>query len=168
MSEKKIPLIWQIGIGFILGIVAGAVLGEKVQIVEPVGSIFLTLLKMLIVPLVFSSLVVGAASIGDPRDLGRIGIKTIFFYLATTAVAIIIGLLLGNFLQPGVGLAIGEGAAFKAPEAPSIKNVIMGLFPANPLKAAVDGNMLDYRLRALPGRLRRPGRRKGQTVHQLL
>ncbi|NLD95875.1 MAG: cation:dicarboxylase symporter family transporter, partial [Synergistaceae bacterium] len=67
LSEKKIPLIWQIGIGFILGIVAGAVLGEKVQIVEPVGSIFLTLLKMLIVPLVFSSLVVGAASIGDPR-----------------------------------------------------------------------------------------------------
>jgi len=149
LSEKKIPLIWQIGIGFILGIVAGAVLGEKVQIVEPVGSIFLTLLKMLIVPLVFSSLVVGAASIGDPRDLGRIGIKTIFFYLATTAVAIIIGLLLGNFLQPGVGLAIGEGAAFKAPEAPSIKNVIMGLFPANPLKAAVDGNMLQIIVFAL-------------------
>ena len=149
LSEKKIPLIWQIGIGFILGIVAGAVLGEKVQIVEPVGSIFLTLLKMLIVPLVFSSLVVGAASIGDPRDLGRIGIKTIAFYLVTTAVAITIGLLLGNFLQPGVGLAIGEGAAFKAPEAPSIKNVIMGLFPANPLNAAVDGNMLQIIVFAL-------------------
>ena len=149
MSEKKIPLIWQIGIGFILGIVAGAVLGEKVQVVEPVGNIFLTLLKMLIVPLVFSSLVVGAASIGDPRDLGRIGIKTIAFYLVTTAVAITIGLLLGNFLQPGVGMAIGEGAAFSAPEAPSIKNVIMGLFPANPLKAAVDGNMLQIIVFAL-------------------
>lgn len=149
MSEKKIPLIWQIGIGFILGIVAGAVLGEKVQVVEPVGNIFLTLLKMLIVPLVFSSLVVGAASIGDPRDLGRIGIKTIAFYLVTTAVAITIGLLLGNFLQPGVGMAIGEGAAFTAPEAPSIKNVIMGLFPANPLKAAVDGNMLQIIVFAL-------------------
>lgn len=149
MSEKKIPLIWQIGIGFILGIVAGAVLGEKVQIVEPVGNIFLTLLKMIIVPLVFSSLVVGAASIGDPRDLGRIGLKTIAFYLVTTAVAITIGLLLGNFLQPGVGMAIGEGAAFKAPEAPSIKNVIMGLFPANPLKATVDGNMLQIIVFAL-------------------
>ncbi len=149
MSEKKIPLIWQIGIGFILGIVAGAVLGEKVQIVEPVGNIFLTLLKMIIVPLVFSSLVVGAASIGDPRDLGRIGLKTIAFYLVTTAVAITIGLLLGNFLQPGVGMAIGEGAAFSAPEAPSIKNVIMGLFPANPLKAAVDGNMLQIIVFAL-------------------
>ena len=149
LSEKKIPLIWQIGIGFILGIVAGAVFGEKVQIIDPIGKIFLTLLKMLIVPLVFSSLVVGAASIGDPRDLGRIGIKTIFFYLATTAVAITIGLLLGNFLQPGVGMAIGEGVAFKAPEAPSIKNVIMGIFPANPLKAAVDGNMLQIIVFAL-------------------
>ena len=149
MSEKKIPLIWQIGIGFILGIVAGAVLGEKVQIIDPIGKIFLTLLKMLIVPLVFSSLVVGAASIGDPRDLGRIGIKTITFYLLTTAVAITIGLLLGNFLQPGVGMAIGEGVVFKAPEAPSIKNVIMGIFPANPLKATVDGSMLQIIVFAL-------------------
>ena len=159
MSEKKIPLIWQIGIGFILGIVAGAVLGEKVQIVEPVGSIFLTLLKMLIVPLVFSSLVVGAASIGDPRDLGRIGIKTIAFYLVTTAVAITIGLLLGNFLQPGVGLAIGEGAAFKAPEAPSIKakdvtppkliDTLMNLIPLNPVEAMAKGNMLQIIVFAL-------------------
>ena len=149
MSEKKIPLIWQIGIGFILGIVAGAVLGEKVQVVEPVGSLFLTLLKMLIVPLVFSSLVVGAASIGDPRDLGRIGAKTLFFYLATTAVAIVIGLILGNLLQPGVGLKIGEGAAFTAPEAPNIKKVILDLFPANPLKAAVEGHMLQIIVFAL-------------------
>jgi len=149
LSEKKIPLIWQIGIGFILGIAAGVMFGEKVQIVEPVGSLFLTLLKMLIVPLVFSSLVVGAASIGDPRDLGRIGAKTLFFYLATTAVAIVIGLILGNLLQPGVGLKIGEGAAFTAPEAPNIKKVILDLFPANPLKAAVEGHMLQIIVFAL-------------------
>lgn len=149
MSEKKIPLIWQIGIGFVLGIAAGVMFGEKVQIVEPVGSLFLTLLKMLIVPLVFSSLVVGAASIGDPRDLGRIGAKTLFFYLATTAVAIVIGLILGNLLQPGVGLKIGEGAAFTAPEAPNIKKVILDLFPANPLKAAVEGHMLQIIVFAL-------------------
>ncbi len=149
MSAKKVPLIWQIGIGFILGIVAGAVIGEQVQIIEPVGRIFIVLLQMLIVPLVFSSLVVGAASIGDPRDLGRIGIKTVAFYLATTAIAITIGLLLGNFLQPGAGMAIGEGAAFKAPEAPNIRNVIIGLFPSNALRAAVEGNMLQIIVFAL-------------------
>lgn len=150
MSEKKIPLIWQIGIGFVLGIAAGAMLGEKIQWVEPVGRIFIVLLQMLIVPLVFSSLVVGAASIGDPRDLGRIGIKTVVFYLLTTAVAITIGLLLGNFLQPGVGMAIGEGAAeFKAPAAPDIKSVILGLFPSNALRAAVEGNMLQIIVFAL-------------------
>ncbi|MFA7621857.1 MAG: dicarboxylate/amino acid:cation symporter [Aminobacteriaceae bacterium] len=150
MSEKKkIPLIWQIGIGFALGIVAGAVLGDKVQYVEPVGSAFLKLLKMLIVPLVFSSLVVGAASIGDPRDLGRIGFKTLFLYLATTAVAIVIGLVLGNLLQPGVGLAIGEGLQFEAKEAPSIKSVLLNLFPDNALKATVDGQMLQIIVFAL-------------------
>lgn len=105
---------------------------------------------MLIVPLVFSSLVVGAASIGDPRDLGRIGVKTLVLYLATTAVAIVIGLVLGNFLQPGVGLALSEGAAaFKAPEAPSIKKVILDLFPSNPIKAAADGVMLQIIIFAL-------------------
>jgi len=150
LSEKKIPLIWQIGIGFVLGIAAGAMLGEKIQWVEPVGRIFIVLLQMLIVPLVFSSLVVGAASIGDPRDLGRIGIKTVVLYLLTTAIAITIGLLLGNVLQPGVGMAIGGGAAeFKAPAAPDIKSVILGLFPSNALRAAVEGNMLQIIVFAL-------------------
>lgn len=150
LSGKRVPLIWQIGIGFILGIVAGLIGGDKVKIVEPIGQIFLTLLKMLIVPLVFSSLVVGAASIGDPRDLGRIGIKTIGLYLVTTAVAIVIGLALGNIMQPGVGLTLSEGAtAFKAPEAPDIKSVILGLFPSNPIKAAADGVMLQIIVFAL-------------------
>ncbi|MGI6784095.1 MAG: dicarboxylate/amino acid:cation symporter [Aminivibrio sp.] len=150
LANKKIPLIWQIGIGFVLGIAAGVVFGDKVQYVDPIGQVFLALLKMLIVPLVFSSLVVGAASIGDPRDLGRIGVKTLVLYLATTAVAIVIGLVLGNFLQPGVGLALSEGAAaFKAPEAPSIKKVILDLFPSNPIKAAADGVMLQIIIFAL-------------------
>lgn len=150
VSNKKIPLIWRIAIGFVLGVVAGIVAGDKVQYVEPIGQIFLELLKMLIVPLVFSSLVVGAASIGDPRDLGRIGVKTIILYLGTTAVAIVIGLALGNLMQPGVGLPLGEGAvAFTAPEAPSIGKVILGLFPSNPIKAAADGVMLQIIIFAL-------------------
>jgi Na+/H+-dicarboxylate symporter len=150
LADKKIPLIWQIAIGFALGVAAGVFFGDKVRYVEPVGQVFLALLKMLIVPLVFSSLVVGAASIGDPRDLGRIGIKTLILYLGTTAVAIVIGLVLGNIIEPGVGLTLSEGAAaFKAPEAPSIKKVLIDLFPANPIKAAADGVMLQIIIFAL-------------------
>jgi len=150
VSGKKVPLIWQIGIGFVLGIAAGILFGDKVKYVEPIGQVFLALLKMLIVPLVFSSLVVGAASIGDPRDLGRIGIKTIVLYLVTTAVAIVIGLVLGNLIQPGVGLTLSQGAtAFKAPEAPNIMKVILDLFPSNPIKAAADGVMLQIIVFAL-------------------
>ena len=150
MEEKKgIPLIWQIAIGFVLGIAAGAMVGPSIKIVEPIGKLFITLLKMLIVPLVFSSLVVGTASIGDPRSLGRIGGKTIFLYLATTAIAIVIGLVLGNFIQPGVGMALTDVAKAQPKAAPAIVDVLLDLFPGNPLKAVVDGNMLQLIVFAL-------------------
>ena len=110
-------LLWKIGIGFVLGIVFGFVVGPMVPdspvlkdwvmpALNVVGKIFITLLKMLIVPLVFASLVAGSASVGDPKKLGRIGVKTLVLYLLTTAVAIGIGLALGNVIQPGVGINI--------------------------------------------------------------
>lgn len=151
MVEKKgMPLIWKIAIGFVLGILAGLFLGPKVAIVAPVGKIFIMLLKMLIVPLVFSSLVVGTASIGDPKSLGRIGIKTILLYLATTAVAITIGLALGNLLAPGAGMDLGADlSGFKAPTPPKMIDVLYGLFPTNPVKAFADGSMLQIIVFAL-------------------
>lgn len=93
MQEKKeMPLIWKIAIGFVIGIVLGFIIGPMAEssafvkdILLPgldlIGKIFLNLLKMLIVPLVFSSIIVGAASIGDPKVLGRIGVKTIALYM---------------------------------------------------------------------------------------
>jgi len=152
MSEdrKKIPLIWKIAIGFVLGIIAGAVFKERAQVLAPIGKIFITLLKMLIVPLVFSSLVVGTASLGDPRKLGRIGAKTIGLYLATTAVAIVIGLLLGNILQPGSGMALSvDTSGFKAPVPPSTVDVLMGIFPDNIARSLTEANMLQIIVFAL-------------------
>ncbi len=152
MSEdrKKVPLIWKIAIGFVLGIVAGAVLKDKAQVLAPIGKIFITLLKMLIVPLVFSSLVVGTASLGDPRKLGRIGAKTIALYLVTTAVAIVIGLVLGNVLQPGSGMALSvDTSGFKAPVPPSIIDVLLGIFPDNIAKSLTEANMLQIIVFAL-------------------
>lgn len=141
-TRKKIPLIWKITIGFVLGIVAGVMIGPKVAIVEPIGKIFITLLKMLIVPLVFSSLVVGVSSIGDPKTLGRIGIKTILLYLGTTAVAIVIGLSMGHFFHPGAGMNIENVTAVSGKTAPTLAQVIVGMFPSNPIQALAQGHML--------------------------
>ncbi len=152
MSEqrKKFPLIWKIALGFVLGIAAGAVFKEQSQMLAPIGKIFITLLKMLIVPLVFSSLVVGTASLGDPRKLGRIGAKTIGLYLVTTAVAIVIGLFLGNILQPGSGMALSvDTSGFKAPVPPSTLDVLLGIFPDNIAKSLVESNMLQIIVFAL-------------------
>ncbi|MCD7876245.1 MAG: dicarboxylate/amino acid:cation symporter [Cloacibacillus porcorum] len=158
-EKKKLSLIAKIGVGFIIGLILGFIIGPMapnspfiadivIPLLQLVGNIFLALLKMLIVPLVFSSLIMGASSIGDPKVLGRIGVKTVAFYLGTTVVAIAIGLVLGNIIQPGVGMAI-EGAKAAAKEPETVFNVILNIFPANPLKALVDGVMLQVIVFAL-------------------
>nr|WP_321502632.1 dicarboxylate/amino acid:cation symporter [uncultured Dethiosulfovibrio sp.] len=148
-SKKGVPLIWRITIGFVLGIAAGAFLGPKVSIVEPIGKVFITLLKMLIVPLVFSSLVVGVSSIGEPKTLGRIGVKTILIYLMTTAIAIVIGLGMGHFFQPGSGMSIEGVEAAAGRTAPALSEVIIGMFPSNPVQALAQGHMLQIIVFAL-------------------
>lgn len=158
-SGKKMPLIWKISIGFIVGIILGFIIGPMASeskivggVVLPsldvIGKIFLAMLKMLIVPLVFSSIIMGAASIGDPKVLGRIGIKTVALYLSTTVVAIIFGLILGNIIQPGIGLDI-QGAVGEAKAGASLTEVVLNIFPSNPLQALVNGVMLQVIVFAL-------------------
>ena len=77
--------------------------------IAPVGTIFINLIKMVIVPIVFTSLVVGMTSLGDLKKLGRIGIKTIFIYLFTTAIAIMIGFIVAGIIHPGIGLEMTAG-----------------------------------------------------------
>jgi len=101
---KKIKLHTKIFIGLILGVVVGLVFGEKARILEPVGTIFLRLITMIVIPLVLVSLMLGTASLGDIRKLGRIGIKTILYFTITTMIAISIGLFLTNVVRPGYGL----------------------------------------------------------------
>lgn len=159
MKDSGVSLLWKILIGFVLGIIFGFVVGPMIQwssalkdfimpFLGAVGGIFITLLKMLIVPLVFSSIVVGAASIGDPKTLGRIGIKTLALYLVTTAVAIVIGLALGNLIQPGIGMNIA-GASAEARAAKPLADVILDIFPSNPFDSMVKANMLQIIVFAL-------------------
>lgn len=137
-------------IGLILGVLVGLIFGPQASLIKPIGDVFIRLIRMIIVPLVFSSLVVGAASVGEPKRLGRIGGKTILFYLVTTAFALIIGLFLGNIIQPGVGLDMDVGqVAMKAAETPSLADTLVQMVPKNPVVALSEGNMLQIIVFAL-------------------
>ena len=161
MAEKKrISLLWKISIGFFLGIIFGFAIGPVIPsspalsnyvmpFIDLIGKIFLRLLMMLIVPLVFSSLVAGAASVGDIHKLGRIGIKTLALYLITTAVAIVIGLACGNLFQAGTGMNIPGDLQATAREAKPFLDVILDIFPSNPIASMVNANMLQIIIFAL-------------------
>jgi proton glutamate symport protein len=143
---KKVRLTTKILFGLLAGIVVGLMLGGNpeiaVEYIKPFGDLFLRMIKMIIVPLVLSSLVVGAASMGDVGKLGRIGGKTMAYYLVTTAVAVVIGLILGNVFNPGAGLSIPVDASVQAAETPKIATTLLNIMPDNALSALVSANML--------------------------
>ncbi|MCC5806378.1 MAG: dicarboxylate/amino acid:cation symporter [Opitutales bacterium] len=109
---------------------------------EVVGQIFLAGLMVIVVPLVFVSLVCGTAALDDIRRLGRVGVKTVGFYLFTTAVAITLALSAALLVRPGTGFEQPDAGAFAPPEAPSLTQVIIDIFPRNPIEAMAEGNML--------------------------
>lgn len=106
------------------------------------GKIFIASLKMLVIPLVFVSLVCGTSSLKDMTTLGRLGGKTLAFYIGTTALAISLALIMGIFLHPGAGADLTSAASFSTAEAPSLGQVIVGMFPSNPMAAMSQGNTL--------------------------
>lgn len=121
----------------------GAVGGFFVQGLFPlVGSIFVRLLQMMVVPLVLLSLMCGTAALDDVAKLGRIGVKTLAFYMATTAIAIGIAILLALVVKPGAGFSLDYESEFQAGASPSLWEVILNIFPSNPFKAMAEGNML--------------------------
>lgn len=106
------------------------------------GQIFIASLKMLVVPLVFVSLVCGTCSLSDPKKLGRLGGKSIGLYLITTAIAITVAMTLALLVNPGEGINLPSEAAYSAKEAPTLAQVIIDMFPTNPIDAMANGNML--------------------------
>jgi len=106
------------------------------------GSIFLASLKLLVVPLVFVSLVCGTASLDDVAKLGRVGAKTLGLYLATTAIAVSLALIAASLVKPGAGFDLETDASYEAQSAPPLADVVIDLFPSNPIQAMAEGNML--------------------------
>tara|TARA_B100000405_G_scaffold263282_1_gene199506 strand:+ start:524 stop:1756 length:1233 start_codon:yes stop_codon:yes gene_type:complete len=106
------------------------------------GQIFISLLKLMVVPLVFFSLTSGVSSLDKNLSLGRIAGKTLGLYLITTAIAISIGLSIAVFLNPGNNLDLQSSTLLSIPESPNIKDIILNIIPSNPIQAMADGNML--------------------------
>ncbi|MEZ5278308.1 MAG: dicarboxylate/amino acid:cation symporter [Opitutaceae bacterium] len=140
-------------IGMVLGLVVGGSLnaigtegmvGDYLVdgLFHVVGAIFIASLKLLVVPLVFVSLICGTAALDDIRKLGRVGLKTMILYLATTAIAISLALMAGILVKPGKGFALTTDATFAAQAPPALTEVIINLFPTNPVQAMAEGNML--------------------------
>jgi len=138
---KSKPLVLRIGIAFILGSLLGLFLGESVLVLEPLGTLFIKLLKMIIIPIVFLTLVAGMRSL-TPSKLGKVGAQTVALYLITTAVAIVIGLFTANLIAPGIGLTLPLEAEIMTKEAPSLAEVFMNIVPSNPIAAFAEGNVL--------------------------
>ncbi len=152
---KKLKLHTKILIGLFVGVLVGLALGEKASVIEPVGKIFLRLITMIVVPLVFVSLMLGTASVGDIKKVGRMGAKTLAYFMVTTVIAITVGLLFANITKPGLGLNKETQAELyksyeskaqigleRLKEKPSTIDIFVNIVPPNPLQAMVEGNML--------------------------
>jgi len=156
-----LPLHWQILIAMALGILvalpfrflgllevdgaAGVALTAAYDIIVALGTLFVRLLKMMIVPLVASSIIVGVSSVGDGGSLGRMGLKTFGFYMMTSMLAIFVGLALSNVISPGSGVdptTFGDVPAQVAPEAGDLSGIFFRMIPTNPLEALAATDML--------------------------
>lgn len=151
---RKIGLAWQILIGLILGIIVGVVFYGNPNVatyLQPIGDIFLRLIKMIVIPIVVSSLIVGVANVGDVKKLGKLGGKTILYFEIITTIAIVVGLLAANVFQPGAGVNI------KSLEKTDIQSYIdttnevqhhsmvetfVNIVPKNVFESLATGNML--------------------------
>lgn len=155
--------LWQkiligLGAGILLGLVANLAgltwLQSFLRAIEPIGTIFIRLIMMIVVPLVVASLILGTASLGDIRKLGRLGGKTVLYYLCTTAVAVVIGLGLSNIVRPGsridpasrdqLSAAFAEQAetATAGAAAPTMRDMLERMVPTNVVNAAAQGDLL--------------------------
>ncbi|SKA72883.1 Sodium:dicarboxylate symporter family protein [Enterovibrio nigricans DSM 22720] len=160
-EAKKMSLTTRVLVGMVLGIVTGFAIrllfGEEGFVNEYIvnglfdvgGQIFVASLKMLVVPLVFVSLVCGTSSLKDIATLGRLGSKTLMFYLGTTALAITLAMSLALLFGPGKGADLSAASTFTATEAPTLGEVIVDMFPTNPISSMAEGNTLQIIIFAL-------------------
>lgn len=148
------PLAVQIGIGLLLGVVAGSLLYGNAafqDVLKPVGDIFIRLIKMIVVPIVFSTLVVGVSSLGDVKRVGRLGVKTLIYFEIVTTLAILFGVAIANLTQPGAGVAVAAlsksdiskyAATAQGISQHPFADLLTSVVPANVVDSLARGDML--------------------------
>lgn len=160
MKKAKLSLAWQIVIGLVLGVAVGALLNhfsaEKAwwigNVLQPAGDIFIRLIKMIVVPIVITSLIVGIAGVGDAKKLGSIGLKTILYFEVVTTIAIVVGLVLANLFHPGAGIDMStlgtvdiskyQATAAEVQHEHAFIETLLNLIPSNIFAALMRGEML--------------------------
>ena len=144
-KSASMGLAMQMLIGLVLGVIVGMFLDSQfaTTYVKPFGDLFIRLIRMVVVPLVFATLVAGAAGISDVSKLGRVAIKTLVIFMVTSAIAVIFGLLIANIIDPGIGLTLStEGLKAAQVKAPSFVQTLLDIVPINPMEAFAKGSIL--------------------------
>lgn len=126
----------------VLGVVVGLVLGEAAEMLKWIGDLFIRLIRMVVTPLVFFSIVSGVAAMGDPRRLGAIGGRTILLYVCTTSIAVVVGMALGALFRPGAGVDFAGVESQPVGKAPTVGDQLMSVVPLNPFEALAGGDIL--------------------------
>ncbi|OAH55828.1 MULTISPECIES: cation:dicarboxylase symporter family transporter [Bacillaceae] len=151
---KKVSLAWQILIGLIIGIAVGAIFYENPAVqtyLQPIGDIFIRLIKMIVIPIVVASLIIGVAGVGDIKKLGKLGGKTLLYFEIITTFAIIVGLFAANIFQPGAGLdmnSLDKGnidsyvSTAEEVQNHSFADTFVNIVPANLFESLAKGDML--------------------------
>lgn len=138
---RQLSLGWKILIFMMIGAVAGIVAGERAEVVQPLGDLFIRLLMMAVIPLVFFNLLAGITSLDDARSLGRVAGKIVGYYLITTTAALTLGLTVMHFLRPGSGMQLREEVDAEFGRVPEIADVFLTLIPENVVEAFATGQV---------------------------
>ena len=151
-SKMKISLAWQMMIGLALGVIVGAIVDSSFAQtwLQPLGTLFIRLIRMVVVPLVLARIIAGAAGISDTSKLGCVAGKVLLIYAMTTAIAVASGLFFAGVIHPGLGLDLStEGLKAKEVVAPPLVQTLLNIVPINPMEAMSKGACIKLNLTLL-------------------
>lgn len=142
LAVKKVGFGTRVFVAMALGIGVGAYFGADAAKVGLVGSVYVSLIKMVVIPLVVGAIITAITALSDPGQLKKIGIKTVSLFLITTGIAAVIGLLVALALDPGAGIPLTQDESFKPREVPAFDKVLLDLVPSNPINEMANGKIV--------------------------